>query len=277
MSKNMAILTDVTKCIGCEKCVEACQEANGLPEEKPWPWLESIDDLSSARWTTIDRLRKEDGDRFLRHHCRHCLDPSCVSVCIVGAMKKTPEGPVIYDRDICIGCRYCMIACPWEIPRYSWEDRVPYIQKCNLCYERVTREGKIPACAEACPTQATIFGDRDSLIAEARRRLAREPGKYIQKVYGENEVGGTSVLYISDVDIKLTGLDEPITDPTPVPERTTKILHQMPFAFSGMTFLMGGLYWVIKRRQENMAASRRDREAGEIPDEEGHEPENRNQ
>jgi formate dehydrogenase iron-sulfur subunit len=253
IAKNMAILIDVTKCIGCEECVDACREANGLPKEKPWRWVERIDDLSSARWTTVDRMRTESGDRFVKRQCLHCTDPSCVSVCIVGAMKKTPEGPVVYDEDVCIGCRYCMIACPWEIPRYSWEDRVPYIQKCNMCYERVLKEGKVPACVEACPTKATIFGDRDELLAEAGRRIASEPDKYVNKIWGAKEVGGTSVLYVSDVELKLTGLDAPVVDTQPIPHRTTKILHQMPLVFTGMAVVMGGIYWIIKRRQQNMA------------------------
>jgi formate dehydrogenase iron-sulfur subunit len=255
IKSNMAILTDVTKCIGCEDCVKACQEANGLPKEKPWRWVKNIDDLSSARWTTIERSRSGKGDRFIRKQCLHCQDPSCVSVCIVGALKKSPEGPVIYDKDICIGCRYCMIACPWEIPRYSWEDPVPYVQKCHMCYERVLNENKPPACVEACPTEATIFGDRDELLAEAHRRLAAEPDKYIQRIWGAKEVGGTSVMYISDVDMKLTGFDAPVLDVEPMPHRTTKILHQMPLAFTGMALLMGGVYWVIKRRQQNMATA----------------------
>jgi formate dehydrogenase iron-sulfur subunit len=148
-----------------------------------------------------------------------------------------------------------MIACPWEIPRYSWEDSVPYIQKCHMCYDRVRDDGKPPACVEACPTQATIFGDRDELLTEARRRLAGEPDKYIQKIWGEREVGGTSVLYISDVDINLADLPDPVVDEEPMPHRTTKILHQMPLAFSGMAFLMVGVHWVIKRRQQLMTAS----------------------
>lgn len=248
---NMAILTDVTKCIGCEACVKACQEHNKLPKERPWRWLNNIDDLSHARWTTLRRISDE---RFVRRHCRHCLDPGCVSVCIVGALQKTPEGPVTYDRDICIGCRYCMIACPWEIPRYSWEEAVPYIQKCDMCYERVTRDGGKPACVDACPTGATIFGEREQLLAEAHRRLESEPDQYIQRIWGEKEVGGTSVLYISDVELNLTDLEAPISDTAPMPQRTTKILHQMPLAFVGMGAVMGGLHWIIRRRQENMGS-----------------------
>jgi formate dehydrogenase iron-sulfur subunit len=269
IKKNMAILTDVTKCIGCEKCVDACQEANGLPKEQPWRWVQEIDDLSTSRWTTIERKHSAKGDRFVRRQCMHCIDPACVSVCIVGALEKSPEGPVIYNKDICIGCRYCMIACPWEIPRYSWEDPVPYIQKCHMCYERVLKEGKPPACVEACPTEATIFGDRDELLAEAHRRMAAEPDKYLHKIWGAKEVGGTSVIYISDVDLKLTELEEPITDLEPVPHRTTKILHQMPLVFTGMAVVMGGVYWVIKRRQQNMAAAAAEEGEAEGPAGEG--------
>ncbi len=249
--KNMSILTDVTQCIGCNKCVEACQKANNLPPERPWRWLKKPTDLSSARWTTLIRMNgKQKKDSFLRRHCRHCLEPACVEACIVGALKKTPEGAVIYDRDTCIGCRYCMIACPFDIPKYSWEDTVPYIQKCDLCYERVTTEGKQPACVEACPTGATIFGERKELLAEARRRLKSKPEKYVQRIWGENEVGGTSVLCISDIDIKLTELDSPIADKTPMPERTYKVLHHMPSVFVGMAAVMGGIYWIVERRQK---------------------------
>ncbi|MEE4271683.1 MAG: 4Fe-4S dicluster domain-containing protein [Thermoanaerobaculales bacterium] len=250
--RNLAILTDVTRCTGCESCVEACRRVNDLPAEKPWRWVQQIDDLSSARWTTIRALPAPDGTRYVRRQCRHCLDPECVSVCIVGALKKTPEGPVVYNRDICIGCRYCLIACPWEIPRYSWEDTVPYVQKCDLCYERAIT-GRAPACVEACPTEATIFGDRDELLAEAHRRIAADPGAYIDKVWGETEVGGTSVLYISDVDLNLTDLETGITSTDPMPHRTTKILHKMPVVFVGMAAVMGGVHWAIRRRQELMS------------------------
>ena len=143
-----------------------------------------------------------------------------------------------------------MIACPWEIPRYSWEDTVPFVQKCDMCYERLANGPANPACVEACPTEATIFGDRDELLAEARHRIASEPTKYLPTVWGENEVGGTSVLYVSDVEINLTDLDTPIRDVADMPHRTTKILHQMPFVFVLMAGAMGGLNWVISRRQK---------------------------
>jgi formate dehydrogenase iron-sulfur subunit len=250
-AKKMAILTDVTKCIGCEECVKACREDNKLPPEKPWRWLKNISDLSSARWTTIMKVDSPKGRHYVRKQCRHCLEPACVEACIVGAMKKTDAGPVTYDADICIGCRYCMVACPWEIPRYSWEDTVPYIQKCDMCYERIAA-GQKPACVEACPTGATIFGERDELLAEAHRRLEVEPEKYVQKVWGAKEVGGTSVLYISDVDIKLVDSKNAVVDETPMPQRTFKVLRHMPSVFLGMAAVMGGVWWIVDRRQKLM-------------------------
>jgi formate dehydrogenase iron-sulfur subunit len=253
MSK--AILNDVARCIGCEKCVQACRTENELPPDRPWRWLRNITDLSSSRWTTIRHVRNQDGIHNVRRQCRHCLEPECVSVCIVGALQKTPEGPVVYDRDICIGCRYCMIACPWEIPRYSWEDTIPYVQKCDMCDQRVIERGEVPACVAACPTQATIFGERDELLAEAHRRIKAEPDKYIDHVWGEKELGGTSVLYISDVDLNLTDLDSGIATEDAMPHRTTKILHKMPAVFVGMAVVMGGVHWIIRRRNELMGQS----------------------
>jgi formate dehydrogenase iron-sulfur subunit len=262
-ARDLGILTDITRCTGCERCVEACQEANDLPDEKPWRWVTQIDDLSSARWTTVRAVPHASGTRYVRRQCRHCLDPECVSVCIVGALEKTPMGPVIYNRDICIGCRYCLIACPWEIPRYSWEDTVPYVQKCDFCFSRIM-DGKVPACIEACPTEATIFGDRDALLAEAHRRIAAEPGRYIDRVWGETEVGGSSVLYISDVELNLTDLASGISTDDPMPYRTTKILHKMPIVFVGMAAVMGGLHWIINRRQELMCGSTSPAEAESV-------------
>ncbi len=143
-----------------------------------------------------------------------------------------------------------MIACPFEIPKYSWEDSVPYVQKCHLCYERLTSRGESPACVTACPEGATIFGEREDLLKEARTRIDASPGKYIDRIWGEHEVGGTSVLYLSDVELNLTELDESVSDSTPMPERTFKVLGKMPSVFVGMAAAMGGIYWVVERRRK---------------------------
>jgi formate dehydrogenase iron-sulfur subunit len=162
-------------------------------------------------------------------------------------MQKSPEGPIIYDKSICMGCRYCMVACPFGIPRYDWDATVPYINKCTLCYDTRLREGKLPGCVEACPTKATIFGDRDELVAEAARRLRAEPTKYVPHIYGEHEVGGTSVLYISDIGLEFLNYENPLPE-EPLPDRTWAVMQQVPSLAVGMTVLTGGLYWVIERR-----------------------------
>jgi formate dehydrogenase iron-sulfur subunit len=167
-------------------------------------------------------------------------------------MQKTPEGPVIYDGNKCMGCRYCMMACPYGIPRYQWDALAPLVRKCNLCYETI-KAGRVPACVEACPQQATIFGERDELLAEAYRRLEAEPHRYIQKVYGEHDVGGTSVLYVSDVSLDFLWFQN---DPgqQPLPELTWAAINKVPPVAVGVMALMAGTYWIIERRRKMMGA-----------------------
>lgn len=244
-----AILTDVTKCIGCENCVAACKKINHTGEDRPWRWQKSIESLSASRWTTI--VKKPD-HHFIRKQCRHCLSPACVSVCPVGAMKKTPEGPVIYDSKLCIGCRYCMMSCPFGIPRYTWADPTPYVRKCIMCYQKIeSGEIKEPACIKACPTQATIFGDRDELLAEARKRISEKPDKYMHRIWGEHEVGGTSVLYVSDISLDFLSWDKELPR-EPLPGRVFDVLEKVPKIFVGMGAVMYGFYWIIERRERLM-------------------------
>lgn len=239
-----AILTDITKCIGCSKCVTACKEANDLRQDSPRIWQKQ-DGLSAENWTSI--LDRPDA-HYVRKQCRHCLEPACASVCPVGALHKTETGAVIYEGGKCLGCRYCMMACPYGIPRYDWNSPVPYIRKCILCYDRI-KKGQQPACTEACPQKATIFGDRDELIKEAHKRIAENPGKYIDRVWGEHQIGGTSVLYISDIDL---GFLAPNFDSatTALPTTTQLAMGSVPFAFVGMGCVMYSLNWIIRRRQK---------------------------
>jgi formate dehydrogenase iron-sulfur subunit len=238
-----AILTDITKCIGCNECVAACTETNGLGKEIAYRWR-SNDGLSSERFTSI--LRKKG--YHVRKQCRHCLEPACVSACPVGALKKTPEGAVVYDDTRCLGCRYCMMACPFGIPRYLWSSPVPYVRKCTMCYTTRLQQGQQPACTEACPEEATIFGERDALLEEAHRRISDKPQLYLPKVFGESEVGGTAVLYLSPIALDFLSLGKPLDD-RPMPDRTALAMAAVPPAFLGMGALMGGIYWVIERRR----------------------------
>jgi formate dehydrogenase iron-sulfur subunit len=249
---SFAILTDTTKCTGCETCVGACKAANDLGRDQPWPWQDKIDDLSSTRFTTIIR---RPGPHFVRQQCRHCQEPACASACLVGALQKTEEGPVIYDGNKCMGCRYCMMACPYGIPRYDWNQAVPYVRKCTMCYQRL-EEGKQPACTEACPVGATLFGKLSELLAEAHRRIARNPGRYIDRVYGEHEVGGTCVLYISDIPLDFLGWKSDLGT-TPLPKLTWASLTKVPPVMLGMAGLMTGMYFVIGRRMKIQAEAAR--------------------
>jgi formate dehydrogenase iron-sulfur subunit len=253
MIENPAILTDVTRCIGCEECVKACKRINGLPEADSPPRIGGTPDgLSADRWTTV--VRKPD-NRFVRKQCHHCLEPACVSVCPVGALIQTPEGPVVYDKSLCMGCRYCMLGCPYGIPHYEWSSVAPSVRKCILCYPHL-KAGKVeaPACVTACPKEATIFGRREDLLKEAWRRIGSEPSKYIQKVWGEKEVGGTSILMIADISLDFLGWQNPaFRGEEPLPEKTWAALWPVPLEFLGMGALMGAIWWTIERRRQRAA------------------------
>jgi formate dehydrogenase iron-sulfur subunit len=222
----------------------ACKKVNHLENDVPRRW-DSEDGLSARNWTAV---LSEADDKFVRKQCRHCLEPACVTACPVGAMHKTEIGPVLYDSSKCLGCRYCMMACPFGIPRYEWSSVTPYVRKCILCYDRIKVGGQ-PACTEACPTKATIFGDREQLLDEARRRIGENPGKYLGKVWGETEVGGTSVLYISDIDLSFLTYGEHLGN-KPLLQTTSLAMKAVPFTFLGVGAAMAGLYWVIGRRMK---------------------------
>jgi len=248
---RFAILTDTTLCTGCEECVKACKKNNDLGKDRPRRWNRTIDDLSATRFTTI--LRKDDGVS-VRRQCRHCQSPACVSACIVGALQKSDEGPVIYDDGKCIGCRYCMLACPYGIPRFEWSEATPYIRKCDFCYDEIMAgEIAAPACVGACPEMATIFGTRDEMLQEAKQRIAAAPGKYWQdRVYGETEVGGTSVLYLSDRDLGFLAWKTELGD-QPLPELTAGALATVPPTIVGVGGAMAAVWWIIGRRMAMQA------------------------
>jgi formate dehydrogenase iron-sulfur subunit len=246
------LLIDITKCVGCGSCHDACAQANGNPQTPP-------ETLSDQSWTAV---LDKGNDVYVRRLCMHCAEPACASVCPVAALHKTPEGPVLYDESRCMGCRYCMVACPYQVPKYEWKSKVPRVRKCIMCAPRL-KEGKGTACAEACPTGATLFGHPEELAAEAKARIAAEPGTYGERVFGLREAGGTSVLFLAPKGIDFAALGFPANLPDdPLPELTNRVLSKIPnFAVVGAAALFG-IHWIIGRRMELAREEARRRAAG---------------
>lgn len=238
---SRAILFDSTLCVGCRSCEGACAARWGLPYDDK---VAAEERISAHKLTTI----RTHGERFSRRMCMHCGEPTCASVCPVGALQKTPLGPVVYDAGKCMGCRYCLQACPFQVPTYEWNQRLPKMRKCDMCYERQSK-GQPTACTEACPTGATMGGERDALIAEARKRLAEKPGQYVNRIFGVQEVGGTSVLYLSAVPFEQIGLDTSLPKEA-LPGLTWQVLEAVPDVVSTGSLLLGGVYWITSRRAE---------------------------
>ena len=230
------LLVDTTKCIGCRSCEEACNEQNGLP--KPEVSFSSDSVFEKKRDTSPDALtvlnrypnaKNPDNPVFVRRQCLHCCQPGCASACLTKAMEKTVEGPVIYHKDRCMGCRYCMVACPHDIPKFEYGSAFPYIRKCIFCYERL-KSGERPACVDACPENASIFGTRRELLEIARTRICENPDKYVHHVYGEHEAGGSGTMYLSAVPFEKLGFRTDLGT-TPYPEHTSGFLYGVPLVF----------------------------------------------
>lgn len=247
---SVAILVDVTRCTGCERCAEACTEANRRDlSAAEADRATTRDGLSANRWCTVVEAAQ---GRFARKSCMHCLEPSCVAACLVGSLQKTAAGPVVYDPDKCIGCRYCMLACPFEVPRYEWSRVAPFMRKCDMCADRLGR-GARPACVEACPHDVLSFGPRKELLERAHRLIRDTPGRYLPHVWGETELGGTSVLYVSDVD--LAALGWPGAEAPAIPALTEPVIEKTPVLGGAVLMGVWGLSAIIERRQRLMSSA----------------------
>lgn len=236
-----ALLIDIPRCVGCGACVTACCEANGL-------LVEQTPELNPSQYTVVRKALTRRGEVYYRRLCMHCVDPACASVCPIGALKKSSKGPVVYEASICMGCRYCIQACPFDVPRYEWHSPTPRLGKCSLCAERIAKK-EPTACAEICPTGATVCGERDELLKEARARIAAEPDKYLPRIYGEREAGGTAVLYISHVPFRTLGLPDNLP-PEPLPNYTGRALAQIPPLVGSTGIVLAGLWWLTNRKHE---------------------------
>lgn len=256
---RMGVLVDTTVCIGCRKCEWACKTAHNMDT----PPLESYDDRSvyekmrrpdDKALTVLNEYHAKDSDSFpinVKVQCMHCDHPACVSACIVGAFSKEENGSVIWDDSKCIGCRYCMVACPFQIPAFEydkafWAD----IKKCDFCYER-TKNGQLPACVEICPVEAITYGKRSELIKVAHQKIELYPNRYVNHVFGEREIGGTSWLYLSSRDFHEIGF--PKLNNSPAPGVSEAIQHGVFSYFLppiALYALLGGVMWINKNRKK---------------------------
>ena len=235
------VLVDTTRCIGCRSCEKACSEEHGLPV----PNIANDEALAAERqtsetqWTIVNRYETSKGEVFVKKQCLHCWQPACVAACLTKAMYKTADGPVIWRPSKCMGCRFCMVSCPFDIPKFEYHEWNPKIQKCNMCFERL-QEGKRPACVESCPTDALMFGMKRDLMEIARIRIYNHPERYVHKIYGEHEVGGTGWLYLSAVPFDEIGFRTDLGT-TPYPEYTSDFLFGVPLVLFGLPALLLGL------------------------------------
>ena len=237
----VGVLVDTTRCIGCRSCERACSVAHDLPvpDIEHDGALAAVRDTSETQWTVVNRFETSKGEVFVKKQCLHCWQPACAAACLTNAMYKTRTGPVIWRQSKCMGCRYCMVSCPFDIPKFEYHSWNPKIQKCTLCAERLA-DGQRPACVESCPTDALIFGTKRELMEIARVRIYNHPDRYVHKIYGEHEVGGTGWLYLSAVPFEELGFRTDLGT-TPYPEYTRDFLYGVPLVLFGLPAMMLGL------------------------------------
>jgi Fe-S-cluster-containing dehydrogenase component len=254
--ESFGVLFDSVLCIGCRKCEAGCNKVKEMPApNQPFDDLSVLDKKrrTSPKALTVvnryDHMKNTKGSLFRKIQCNHCLNPACASACFVRALTKTKEGPVVYDPSVCVGCRYCMIACPFEIPTYEYDEVLtPRVMKCDMCQPRII-EGKLPGCVEACPTEALTFGKRKDLIKLAQERIKDYPGKYEEHIYGEQEMGGTSWLYLSGVPFKELEMREDLGT-SPAPELTAGFFSSVQMMLGIWPVLLAGIYAITKRKEK---------------------------
>ena len=265
-SARRGVLVDTTKCVGCRACEAACTETNNQPDpvrlDDP-AVFKTVRTTDTRHYTIVNAAYAGAGAvpaRFVKSQCMHCVEPACASACLVRALDKTPTGPVVYHKDRCLGCRYCMVACPFTMPKYEYDSPTPFVQKCSFCADRQSR-GEAPACTSVCPSGALTFGMRDELIETGRERLYAKGSKYVRQIFGEHEVGGTSWMYITDIPFDKLGL--PIDLGTYAYSSLTQAsLAAVPFVLTLWPPLLMGMYTFSKRREQVAAEEAAGKETG---------------
>ena len=239
-----AMLYDSTRCVGCLECEKVCAKVHNLPEPPEELKAGVVRKTTETQRVAINNCNTSKGEVFIRKSCMHCNEPACTAACLTQAMYKTKEGPVIWRENKCMGCRYCMVSCPFDVPKFEFHSANPKIQKCDLCYDRI-KEGKIPACAEACPAEALKFGTRRELIAEARKRIFENPKDYNSQIYGEEVAGGTGLLLLSAAPFSELGFDPKIQNSS-YPALTKGFLYSVPSVDVLLPPLLLGIYAATK-------------------------------
>ncbi len=251
----LGLLYDSTLCVGCRACVTRCKEVHDLPPDRTEIAGAAYDaplDLNATTKTVVQLYQEGGAGAFVKRQCMHCVDPACVTACMLQAFHKGPRGVVTYEKGRCIGCRYCQIACPFNVPKFEWSKAIPQVVKCELCRHR--KEG--PACAEVCPRQAVVAGNVPDLLAEARRRMAAAPARYFPKVYGENDGGGTQCLYLAPAGVSFGKLGLPDLGPEPVPEKAVGLQHGLYQGFVAPVVLYAAIGFVVWRNRRKGQAGK---------------------
>jgi Fe-S-cluster-containing dehydrogenase component len=279
--KAVGLLYDSTLCVGCKACVAACRQANDThpefsTEEHIW---DTPLDISGKTITVIKMYsdgtaehkdQETNGYAFIKKSCMHCVDPSCVSVCPVSAMTKDPEtGIVSHNPADCIGCRYCVVSCPFGVPRFEFDKAFPKLLKCQLC-KHLQAKGGISACADVCATGATLFGPVAALKEETERRRATPPGQpttyarriigssdvherpsaqYVSHTYGLTEMGGTQMLLLSGVPFEKMGY--PTLRERSYAAEAETLQGGIYYGLAAPVALAAGLLYVVRKNTKN--------------------------
>lgn len=250
------VLVDLTKCVGCGSCTVACKLYNKLPFKTPKTDEVYLTHSESAEnngytWTVVSHHASENHGhkvwRYVKEQCMHCKEPACASSCFSKALTLNKEtGAVHYNPELCVGCRYCMLACPFSVPKYEWNKAMPSISKCNFCNSKIAN-GEYPSCVAACPTGCLTYGERDELLIKAQS-LMKDDAKYVKHIYGESEAGGTSWIYLSDVPFESIGFNMNVPKKS-IPKHVNRFTKYIPFIFAGSSVLWAGSYLYTKRRE----------------------------
>jgi Fe-S-cluster-containing dehydrogenase component len=253
----VGMLYDVTLCIGCKACMVACREENGVELSDPNALYDDPVDLSANTLNIIKLFNGGGNEAFMKMQCLHCIDPACVSACMLGSLQKRGVGGVVtWDADRCVGCRYCQIGCPFNVPKFEWQSATPRIVKCEMCNHRL-EEGGVPACVEVCPRDAVIYGTREELLTEAKRRIAANPHRYNPKVYGEHDGGGTQVLYLAPREVTFAQLGLPeLGDKSPAAKvrGVQGVIYKGFVAPVALYAVLGAVIFRNHRRERNAAS-----------------------